>query len=128
MEMYLRITMAFVTVVAKHRVDQTDDCFTVWEDSVHVAALSDLSGEAFLRAVRPDLSPDGLRNRGERKSLFRCLLQHTDCCRIAEQKLIDDALCAAPGAPSVLAKRTLPAPMLPPVPGRSWVARSADCA
>ena len=55
-----------VVLFGEHRPDQADQAGAVGEDPDDVGATADLTVEALLGAVGPDLAPDRLGKAGER--------------------------------------------------------------
>ena len=59
-----------VVLLGQHGPDQADDRVVVGEDPHDVGAAADLTVEAFVGVVGPDLPPDLLREDGERQDVL----------------------------------------------------------
>ena len=72
------VTPAFdpvVVLLGQDGADQADQGVASGEDTDHVGPPADLSIEALLGIVGPDLSPDFLGERGERQDVSPVVLQ-----------------------------------------------------
>ncbi len=57
----------FVGLFGRDRADEPDQGAAVGEDTHDVGAAADLAIQAFLRVIGPELTPDLLREAGERE-------------------------------------------------------------